>query len=146
VHRAGIASTQEPALRRLPGLAGGTGTSATGASTRVEARGYILLALPRGITIADISITPPLAINTLAAAATTAGAAAAHREQQKCATYSPVEPNGYPFVPFSVQSYGRLGQPSMKLLHVLGNEAAGPGGVTQASFLAGALREISIVS
>jgi hypothetical protein len=81
VRRAGIASTQEPALRHLPGLAGGAGTSATGASTRVEARGDILLALPRGITIVDISITHPLAINTLAAAATTAGAAAARREQ-----------------------------------------------------------------
>jgi hypothetical protein len=39
-----------------------------------------------------------------------------------------VEPNGYPFVPFSVESYGRLGQPAMKLLHSLGDEAAGPVG------------------
>jgi hypothetical protein len=60
----GIASTQESVLRRLPGLAGGAGTSATGASTRVEACGDIFLALPGGITIADISITHPLAINT----------------------------------------------------------------------------------
>jgi hypothetical protein len=111
---------------------------------RVEAHGYILLPLSRGITIADLSITHPLAINTLAAAATTAGAAAACREQQKRATYSRVEPNGYPFVPFSVESYGRVGQPAMKLLNALGEEAAGPGGVTQASFVAGALREISI--
>jgi hypothetical protein len=109
VHRAGIASTQEPALRSLPGLAGGAGTSATGASTWVEARGDILLALPRGITIVDISITHPVAINTLAAAATTAGAAAARREQQKRATDSRAEPNGFPFVPFSVESYGRMG-------------------------------------
>jgi hypothetical protein len=144
VHRAGIASTQEPALRRLPGLARGAGTSATGASTRDEARGDLLLALPRGITIVDISITHPLAINTLAAAATTAGAAAARREQQKRATYSRVEPNGYPFVPFSAESYGRIGQPAMKLLHAMGDEAAGPGGVTRVSFVAGALREISV--
>jgi hypothetical protein len=53
VHRAGISSTQEP------GLAGGAGTSATGASTRVKARRDILLALPGGITIADISVTHP---------------------------------------------------------------------------------------
>jgi hypothetical protein len=52
----------------------GAVTSATGASTLVEARGDILLALPGGITIADISITRPLAINTLAAAVTTASA------------------------------------------------------------------------
>jgi hypothetical protein len=49
-----------------------------------------------------------------------------------------VEPNGYPFVPFSVESYGRLCQPAMKLLHPLGDEAAGPDGVQRASFVAGA--------
>jgi hypothetical protein len=32
----------------------------------------------------------------------------------------------------------------MKLLHVLGDEAAGPGGVTRASFVAVALREIRV--
>jgi hypothetical protein len=32
----------------------------------------------------------------------------------------------------------------MKLLHELGDEAAGPGGVTRASFVAGALRGISV--
>jgi hypothetical protein len=32
----------------------------------------------------------------------------------------------------------------MKLLHALGDEAAGPCGVTRASFVAGALREISV--
>jgi hypothetical protein len=50
----------------------------------------------------------------------------------------------FPFVPFSVESYGRLGQPAMKLLHALGDEAASPGGVSRASFVAGALRELSI--
>jgi hypothetical protein len=32
----------------------------------------------------------------------------------------------------------------MKLLHTLGDEAAGPGGVQRASFVAGALRELSV--
>jgi hypothetical protein len=65
------------------------------------------------------------------------------RDQQKRATYSRAEPNGFPFVPFSVESYGRIGQPAIKLLHALGDEVAGPGGVTRASFVAGALRESS---
>jgi hypothetical protein len=43
-----------------------------------------------------------------------------------------------------VESYGRLGQPAMKLLHQLGDEAAGPGGITRASFVAGTLRELSV--
>jgi hypothetical protein len=88
------------------------------------------VALPGGITRAGISITHPLAINTLAAAATTTGAAAARRGQQKRATFSRVEPNGYPFVPFYVESYGRIGQPAMKLLHAMGDEAASLGEVT----------------
>jgi phosphoribulokinase len=43
---------------------------------------------------------------------------AACRDQQKRATYSRVETNGYPFVPFSVESYGRIGhgQQAMKLV------------------------------
>jgi hypothetical protein len=32
----------------------------------------------------------------------------------------------------------------MKLLHTLGEEAAGPGGVSRASFVDGALRELSV--
>jgi hypothetical protein len=125
VHRADIASTQECALRCLPGLASGAGISTSGASTRVEARGDFLLALPESITIAEIFVIHPLSINTLPVAASTAGAAAARRGQQKQATYAQVELNGFPFVPFSVESDGCLGQPAMTLLHALGDEAAG---------------------
>jgi hypothetical protein len=38
----------------------------------------------------------------------------------------------------------RLGQPVMALLHQLWDEAAGPGGVSQASYAAGALREVKL--
>jgi hypothetical protein len=74
----------------------------------------------------------------------TAGAAASHRDQLKRTAYARVEPHGYGFESFSVETYGRLGQPAMKLLHVLGDEAAGPGGVTRASFVNGALRKLSV--
>jgi hypothetical protein len=82
VHRAGIASTLEPALRRLPGLAAGAGTYADGSPIRVEARGDVLLTMPQGITIADVSIIHPTSLNTLSRAAATAGAAASHRDRQ----------------------------------------------------------------
>jgi hypothetical protein len=62
--------------------------------------------------------------------------------QQKPATYARMEPNGIPFVPFFLKSYGPLGQLVMK--HVLGDKAAGPGRVDRASFVAGALCELSI--
>jgi hypothetical protein len=117
VHRAGIVSTLEPTLRRLPGLAAGAGTSADGSPIRVEARGDVLLAMPQGFAIADVSIIQPTSLNTLSRAAATAEANA---------------------------SCERLGQPAMTLLHSLGDEAAGPGGVSRASFLAGALRDLSV--
>jgi hypothetical protein len=137
-------STLEPALRRLPGLAAGAGTSADGSPIRVEARGVVLLAMLQGIAIADVSIIHPTSPNSLSRAGATAGAAASHRDRQKQTAYARVEPNGYSFVPFSVESYGRLGQPAMTLLHSLGDEAAGPGGVSRASFVGGALRELSV--
>jgi hypothetical protein len=102
------------------------------------------LALPRGITITDVSVIHPLSTTNLSRASATAGAAAAHRDQQKQAAYARVEPNGYGFVPFSMETYGRLGQPAMNLLHQLGDEAAGSGGVTRATFVSGALRELSV--
>jgi hypothetical protein len=141
MHKAGIASALEPPLRRLPDLADGAGITADGFPLRPGARGDILLALPRGITISDLSVIHSLSINTLPRAAITAGAAASHRHQQKRTTYARAEPNGYGFVLFSVETYGRIGQPARKLLHDLGEEAAGPGGVSRSSFVAGALRE-----
>jgi hypothetical protein len=144
MHRAGIASTLEPFLRRLPGLAAGAGTSADSSSMGPEAQGDILMALPQYISITVISIIHPLSMNTLSRAATTAEATASHRDQQKRTGYARVEQHSYGFVPFSVETNGRLGQQAMRLLHLLGYQASGPGGVTWASFVNGALRELSV--
>jgi hypothetical protein len=144
VNRAGIASALEPPLRRLPGLEATSGTAADGSATRVEAWGDILMVLSRGIAIADVSVLHPLSAHLPHRAASMAGAAASYRDHQKRTTYSRLEPNGYEFVPVSVESYERLSQPAMKLLHTLGEEAAGPGGVLRTSFVVGALRELSV--
>jgi hypothetical protein len=77
------------------------------------------------------------------AAGTTAGAAASHQDQQKRTAYARVEPHGYGFVPFAVETYGCLGQPTVNLLHLLGDKATAPGGVKRASFVNGSLREPS---
>jgi hypothetical protein len=102
------------------------------------------MVLPRGIAIADVSVVNPLSTHLLHRAASTAGAAASHRNQQKRTTYARLEPNGYEFVPVSVEPHGCLSQPAMKLLHTLGEEAAGPGSVSRASSVEGALRELSV--
>jgi hypothetical protein len=126
------------------GLEQGAGSSWEGHSIRVGARGDILLALRQVIAVTDISVVHPLSINTLSAAAAEAGAAASCRDQQKRYAYVRVDPSGYAFVPFSVESYSCLGKPAMKLLHDVGEEAAGPRGGMRASFVLGALCELSI--
>jgi hypothetical protein len=102
VHRAGIAHALEPPLCWHPGLAAGAGTFVDGSAIRHEAWGGILMALPQGISIPDMSVIHPLSMSTFSQAATTAGAAASHQDQQKRTGYAGVEPHGYSFVPFSV--------------------------------------------
>jgi hypothetical protein len=103
VHRAGIASTLDPPLRRLPGLTAGTGASAAGSAIRPEAWGDIVMAIPQGISIADISVIHLLSLNTISWAAATAGAAASHRDQQKhyrkASVGQPNPPCGGPWEP-----------------------------------------------
>jgi hypothetical protein len=128
-----LASSFEPALRWLPGLTVGASASAESSSINVEACSNILLVLPQGIIIADISVMHPLPLNTLAAAAT-----ASWSGKMKTA-YARIEPNRDSFVPFSIERYVRVGKPAMTLLHALGDEAAGSDGVSHASFAVGAL-------
>jgi hypothetical protein len=105
---------------------------------RVGARGCKLLALRQVITVTNISVLYPLSINTLSVAAAKAGAAASNRDQQKRMCASSLA--GYAFVLFSVERY----EPVMKLLHDLGDKAAGSAGLTWVDFVAGALRELSV--
>jgi hypothetical protein len=58
--------------------------------------------------------------------------------------YGRVDPHGHPVVPFSEATYERLSHPAMALFHKLVEEAAGPGGVSRASFVACSPRELSV--
>jgi hypothetical protein len=58
-----------------------------------------------------------------AAAATTDGVAAARRDREKRRMYGQLEPNGNPFIPFSVETYSRLGKPVSIFFRQLGLEA-----------------------
>jgi hypothetical protein len=49
------------------------------------------------------------------------------------------------FIPFTVETYGRLGKPALRLLARLGQEAAeSAGGVSKSGFVAEAIRELSV--
>jgi hypothetical protein len=78
---------------------------------------------------------PPPALTLLSATS---------RSRPPMSEFGRVEPNGYGFASFSVETYRRLGQPAMKLLHHLGDEAAGSGGVMWATLVSGALHELSV--
>jgi hypothetical protein len=146
IHRAGVASTLEPTLRRLPGLeAGAYGASGGIEAAGLEAHGDILLALESVMSVVDVSITHPSGVANRAAAATTDGAAVARRDWEKRRTYGQLELNGYPFIPFSVETYGRLGKPAISVRRQLGLEAKEAGRkVSKSGFVAAGLHEISV--
>jgi hypothetical protein len=138
VHRAG--NTPSAAFLALPQA---TAISQTDPPPESRLAATYSLPCPRASSSRKASAIYPTSLDTLSLAAATAGAAS-HRDSQKRTAYAKVEPNGYSLVPFSVVSYGRLGHPAMKLSQLLGDEAAGPGSVSRAVFVAGALRELSI--
>jgi hypothetical protein len=137
VHRAGIASALEPTLRRIPGLSEGTRIAAHGSPFCSEARGKSSWRCPAR----SPSTTSQLSIHFLS---TLSHTPRPPPDQQKRTAYARVEPSGYSFVPFSMGAYGRIGHPTMKLLHGLSEEAASPGDVSRLSFVACALQGLSV--
>jgi hypothetical protein len=59
--------------------------------------------------------------------------------------YGQLDPNGYPFILFLVESYGRLGKPAISFLGQLGKEAEEAGRkISKSGFVAAAMRELSV--
>jgi hypothetical protein len=97
------------------------------------------------MSVVEMSIMHPTGVANQAAAATRDGAAAARRDREKRRTYGQLEPNGYPFIPFSVETYGRLGKPAISFLVQLGKEAEeAERKVSKSGFVAAAIRELSV--
>jgi hypothetical protein len=138
ISRAGVASSLEPAIHALPGA-----RAAAVSAGHPDSRGDILLILPEGLTVADVTVVHPCA-PTYVHAARVEGGAAAVRDQAKRARYQTADPNGYAFVPLSHETYGRMGKPAMKLLNSLALEASGDGEVAKDGFVVNALRELSV--
>jgi hypothetical protein len=134
--RAGVATSAEPHLRPLRDRRDRSGNDGD--------RGDILLALRSALTIADVSVIHPAASTYVAAAARTTGSAAAVRDRHKQARYDRGDAGGYAFVPLSVETYGRMGAPAMKLLNTLADTAAAAGVVIKGDFVRNTLRELSV--
>jgi hypothetical protein len=112
-----MASKLGPTLCRLPGLTNGARDGAAWSATAIglQARGDILLALDTDMTVADVSVTHLGGESVRAAAAATKVAAVKGREGEKRRLYGRLEPNGYPFYPFAVESYGRLSKDAIDM-------------------------------
>ena len=65
------------------------------------------------------------------------------RGAAKTGKYTSADHNSHAFIPLSPESYGTLGKPSMRLLNTLAT-TAGTDGVVKDTFIANALRELSI--
>jgi len=139
---AGVASSREPRVHDLPG--GDQARHAQHAGARMD---IVVLLDPEGIVALDQSIIHPAADSYSAEAALREGAAAEKRDASKRAAYATVDPHGYHFVPFTVESYGRIGKPGMQFLRKLAqvaSQAPGVQGFDKGRFMEMALRRISV--
>lgn len=137
VCRASCASSMEPSYRHLQQQQGGNAG---------QRRGDILVVLPSGkINIVDVVVTHPSQVKYVNQACTRAGHAAAREEVRKVAQFQEIgaDAGQYDFVPFAVESYGRLGASAQSFLKELGEVAAARGSISKAAFVRSAYREVS---
>jgi len=108
-------------------------------------RGDILISMLDDLLMVDISCVHPGGVTKRGIASKQAGAAAAARDKRKRKDHANDGTPGYTFVPFSVETYGRLGVEADKLLKDLATEAASTGVWEREAFLHWIRKEISLM-
>jgi hypothetical protein len=111
-------------------------------TARAEPRGDVLFEINGSLQVGDISAIHPGARKFRRAAANTAGAAVAYVNEQKRRQHRRQGPTRYLFVPLTLETYGRLGKPLMRLLGDVGQLAPdrGQGLFTKQELVRGAAR------
>ena len=71
---------------------------------RTESCRDVLMVLPSGMTVVEVSVMHPAA-SSYVQAARTLGSEAAVRDAEKGVRYKGIGPNGYTFVPISVTAF-----------------------------------------
>ena len=107
-------------------------------------RGDIICLLLDEILNVDLSMIHPAAQEYRAAAAKGPGEAAKIRDRQKRNDHAKEGNQGYTFVPFSIETYGRLGKPAEELLKSVADVAASTGAVDRNTFLQWSYKELSV--
>ena len=138
--RAGVASSIEPTDRHLDAEAAQPGSKGYGN------RGDILFASLLDLVLGDVSVVHPAGATEIRVRKSdeVAGASAAGRDAAKRAKHAAGAAGGYSFVPLTVESYGRMGEPARKFLSNLAEKASSVGRVDRGAFLANAERELSV--
>lgn len=139
VSRASCASSLEPSYRHI----GRTAQERNAAGSR---RGDIMVVHPTGkISIVDVVVVHPLQQRHVHGASRGAGVAAGRAENDKVREFRQMgaDAGQYDFVPFGVESYGRLGASAQNFLKAMGDVAAKHGNISKAAFVRSAYREVS---
>ncbi len=108
-------------------------------------RGDVMAILPGGeIAVADVVVTHPAQQDYLGRACRRDGFAAGEAERAKVREFRKFGDAGqYEFVPFALESYGRLGASAQSFLKRLGDIAAGQGNISKSAFVRSAYKEVS---
>jgi hypothetical protein len=110
------------------------------------ARGDLLFSLEGQQCAGDVFVIHPGASTYCAVASKTDGGTAARRDAAKTSLYRGYGAGCYHFVPLTVETFGRLGKPLMKLITDVSDQAIqhGNGTFTREKFATGVLRELSV--
>ena len=135
--KAGISTTDEPPFQEMQ--------NALGEGEEGLHRADILAILPGGRSVMiDVTIVHPLGSKRVSSAWHTFGAAAKWAEKRKWEKWQGfVDKPQYEFVPFAVETYGRLGPQASAFLKEIGEIAASSGRVSKSRFMMNAYRSLS---
>lgn len=131
---AGHSSSIEPQERHLKDLRYG--------DAGYGKRGDVLVSTVNDLLNIDVVVTHPACDTYRAAAAKRPGAANRVAERRKQRGHG--GGTGHRFVPFAIESYGRLGDAAVDLLKVWADDAATGGAVSRDAFLVWLKRELSV--
>jgi hypothetical protein len=109
-----------------------------------DKRGDVLISMLDDLLMVDVSIVHPAGATARKKASEQPGAAAAERDKRKRKDHGADGTPGYEFVPFSIESYGRLGLEADKLLKDIATEAASTGAWEMEVFLHWMRKEVSL--
>ena len=132
-----LQSALEPRYRTLAG----------GARVKNNRRGDIVVVMPRlEMAAVDVVVSHAPAPSYAAAAALGAGRTAARAEDRKRSAYRRDMPGraAVRFVPFAVESCGRMGQEALKFMSALGDVASASGRIPKGAFLRWAMQLLSV--